>query len=1259
MTRFLKRMLPALFLFLEVCVLAQEVFIPDAALMQAVRNSLQLPTDQPLTAQDMLALETLNGRDLGISDLTGLEHAENLQTLALPANQISDISPLKNMKRLESLNLGDCQISDISPLENVDNLRWLALPGNNISDISVLKNMKNLKVLYLWVNPILDILPLASLSQMEHLDLGACHQISDISPLAGLTQLLSLNICCNKVENISPLANLTQLKYLNLRGCRISDISPLANLTQLIELRLNDNRISDVNPLANLTMLEVLQIQNNRITDFSPLDGMNLKQFERDECCEFPRLSIQERMQSRNFPSVFAAWGGVLNRSDLSDREHMALHDLYFCCLMFGGSFINTPDGTRISGNMQAAQKSRDAFLALNPNMIFLVEIRIRDAFRSSHPDDWPYWIRDGENNIVSGWPGTGLVDFTNPEFQDIIVNQAVAVSKCGLYDGIFFDWWTEHNAVLVDHRVSWAEGWRGFEAEQRARDNIVQQIRSQVGDDFLIMVNTNRNKIPRTSPYINGAFMETGTDYPGGYSYKGLQQIEETLLWSEENMREPRINGLEGWAVVDEPLDGPTNRRWMRAITTLSLTHSDGYILFNSGRDHDHYWYDFWDVDLGRPVGKKAQLYDVNIDGLFIREFTNGWAVYNRSGAPQSIQLPVPAVGAESRLRLAAHVIPDLDGEIYLKNAVSVVINGPKDIVSAPFDAIIEFNEEVVGFEETDLKIENGAITRFEGSGSIYTATIAPTATGILTITIPPNAVQNAAGYSNIASTPYTAAAHIDLADPHSRSVLSAAFHPNGASVASGGADDTIRIWNAVVRQPVIEAAGHEGYVYSIGYSPDGTRFASGSADDTIRIWNAETGAHVRTLEDHTGDVYAVDYSPDGSAIVSGSGDRTVRLWNAETGKLLKTMTQHAGTVRTAAFSPDGALIASGGADRTVRLWNAKTGKPIAAMKEHGRTIYSVAFSPDGTVLASGSADKTIRFWDISSQSLIHTRTVGGAAGLVFSVAFSPDGSTLASGNQDGTVHLWASGNGRHKGTLEGHAGTVYAVAYSPDSQALVSGSRDRTLRFWSLPTPNLDVNGDGVVDIADLAHVAANYGDPGDSGADVNGDGVVDITDVLLVVDALVGQAAAAPALASLREAPSVPQISVWLRDADLLFVRSDSAKRGIAVLEGMLLSARPVVVKSALLPNYPNPFNPETWIPFELAEASRVRMTIYNASGQTVRVLDLGLLPAGAYRSRSKAAHWDGRNALGERAASGVYYVRIEAGSFMALRRMVVLK
>lgn len=170
---------------------------------------------------------------------------------------------------------------------------------------------------------------------------------------------------------------------------------------------------------------------------------------------------------------------------------------------------------------------------------------------------------------------------------------------------------------------------------------------------------------------------METFKNHPGGYSHQLLKRLEDVLLWSEENLREPRVNCLEAQGMSIEPPDGPNNLRMMRAITTLGLTHSDGYVLYTDGvRDfgppyphHHHWWHPFWDANLGRPVGEKAQPHQ-NVEGLFIREFTNGWAVYNRSGQAQTITLPSSAVSVSDRGNNAAsmtHQLPDLDGEIYL----------------------------------------------------------------------------------------------------------------------------------------------------------------------------------------------------------------------------------------------------------------------------------------------------------------------------------------------------------------------------------------------------------------------------------------------------------------------------------------------------------------------------------------------------------------------------------------------------------------
>ena len=293
--------------------------------------------------------------------------------------------------------------------------------------------------------------------------------------------------------------------------------------------------------------------------------------------------------------------------------------------------------------------------------MLFIVEIRMRDAaINNLYPEDSPYWIRDENGNLVPWIRGRNyyLIDFTNPEFQEQIVEQAIAVAQCGLFDGIFFDWWNEEWRVL--------KGYRTYEEEQRARDSILQRIRAAVRPDFLIIGNGNRRKFPRTAPYINGTFMETLRDYEGGYTHDGLAEIESTLLWAEENLRAPQINCLEGWGIETETPDSPANRRWMRVFTAMSLTHSDGYVLFNNGVSHKHYWYDFWDADIGKPIGPKAHLYQ-NVEGLFIREFANGWAVYNRSGSTEEISLAENATGVASGQVGITHRLADLDGEIYL----------------------------------------------------------------------------------------------------------------------------------------------------------------------------------------------------------------------------------------------------------------------------------------------------------------------------------------------------------------------------------------------------------------------------------------------------------------------------------------------------------------------------------------------------------------------------------------------------------------
>ena len=208
------------------------------------------------------------------------------------------------------------------------------------------------------------------------------------------------------------------------------------------------------------------------------------------------------------------------------------------------------------------------------------------------------------------------------------------------------------------------------------------------------------------------------------------------------------------------------------------------------------------------------------------------------------------------------------------------------------------------------------------------------------------------------------------------------------------------------------------------------------------------------------------------------------------------------------------------------------------------------------------------------------------------------------------------------------------------------------------STTIPAWDVNEDGKIDTTDLVLVATALGtnSPENPRLDVNGDGTVDIQDLLLVVKHLsetVG--AAAPALVALPERLTPETLQQVL---DLLRTQNDGSlafQRAIANLEQLLAALMPK--DTALLANYPNPFNPETWIPYQLSEPAEVTLRIYTIKGELVRTLALGHQPAGLYQTRTRAAYWDGKNALGEPVASGIYFYTLTASKFTSTRKMLI--
>ncbi len=248
-------------------------WMPDANLRKAVRKALSLAANENFSQEQVATLTKLTAEKKRISNITGLEHATNLEKLELRRNQIVDVGPLEGLTELTELSIGYNNISDITALENLTQLTHLGLTENEISDISTLGSLTNLKDLWLRDNNISDITALEDLTHLTHLNLEE-NEISDVTALGSLTKLKELWMWKNSISDLAPLGNLTKLTYLNLKENEISDITALGSLTKLTYLNLKGNEVSNIAALANLTNLKELWMADNEISDVSPLSSL-------------------------------------------------------------------------------------------------------------------------------------------------------------------------------------------------------------------------------------------------------------------------------------------------------------------------------------------------------------------------------------------------------------------------------------------------------------------------------------------------------------------------------------------------------------------------------------------------------------------------------------------------------------------------------------------------------------------------------------------------------------------------------------------------------------------------------------------------------------------------------------------------------------------------------------------------------------------------------------------------------------------------
>lgn len=314
-----------------------------------------------------------------------------------------------------------------------------------------------------------------------------------------------------------------------------------------------------------------------------------------------------------------------------------------------------------------------------------------------------------------------------------------------------------------------------------------------------------------------------------------------------------------------------------------------------------------------------------------------------------------------------------------------------------------------------------------------------------------------------------------------HVGEVFAVAFSPDGQRLATGGADGTLRVRESATGQEVLLLGAHaprrralaapdqrhhlQG-TSALAYSRDGALIASGGADGTVRTWDANSGAPRQTIRAHADAVSGVAFSPDGRLLASSSWDRSVKVWETATGRLVHTLTGHDLAVTRVAFSPDGTRLASSSWDETIRLWGAENGAEVSRLRwpsaGPGRVdpLDSVAFHPAGRYLAAApdryGGDGDVKVFDLTTGSVVHS--LSGHIYGIFQVVFSPDGRRLASCSCDGGLKLWDTATGQElfsfhnftglppgaEGPIDSRRDALHSVAVSPDGLRVAVGCRN-----------------------------------------------------------------------------------------------------------------------------------------------------------------------------------------------------------------------
>ena len=1196
-----------------------------------------------------------------VRDLSFLERLMQLESLDLYLNEISDLKPLANLTQLESLGLYWNEISDLEPIANLTQLRWLDLGRNQISDLKPLAGLTQLEVLHLRDNQIRDVTPLASLVNLELLRLRD-NPIQDASPLAALTKLRDVDIeipdpppgattepaatgnvvmpdaklaaVVRKALGLGSNAAITKqriqgLTRLDARDSQIKNLSGLEQATQLTQLFLYYNQIRDVSPLRGLTRLRHLGLDGNQISNVRPLSGLKQLELLHIGGNQINNSGVQllSNLTQLKWLSLFG--NQISNITPLAKLTKLE-------GLWIGGNTIR--DVSPLAGlvNLETLHLDGNPIQDTSP-LASLTKLRDVDI-EISAPVPTTETIRPAPNGGTVGLPLTtgGRTVLQSHKFyvysrgtyypHENRVGRIVLNSPT--VNRYIFDELTDRDNLTGFFR-------RGGTIELIANprmtdvdfgDVVISEIMwglngTSPENQWIELYNTTEGAITLSaSPnqddwvflFTYGAVSKRETIRDTGSEYANWKVVD-------------RVSNM-GWKVPGQSGNISQNQPLISMYRTINYT---------TGHVPDGTLASSWKASTGRvsllppsygtPGTKHLQPTSVVVQvGASERPpmywiNVNSGTLHRLVGA--EVENLVPSVRNATGLAIDVaggklywtEKTGDSTGRIRRANLDGRNVQLVKNLTSVPHGIALDAAEGKIY-----LTNAWGKIQRLNVDGSNFQPNL------ITDLERPKGLALDVSGGQVYWTEMSGRIRRANLDGSNIQDIPAGSGTPMNIAISSGSVYWTVKTGE---ERGEIRFANLIGNPNVSTYAEFNQGFPIGIAVDTVEgklYWATSRGKIGR------GDIDESTFQPD---FVTGLNAPSVLALSVETPVDVETPVT-ATTDAVVSVSPSPVISPAVGERLTLNL-KITAGEAVAGYQ------FIVRFDPTALRYVESGNGEYLPTGAFFVQPVVNRDRVELAATALAGVS-----------NGDGTL-----------ATL-----TFEVMAVKPStltlSEPLFADDQGNTFlprveggEITEPPKLEGDVNGEGVVNIQDLVLVASSFGETGENAADINGDGVVNIADLVLVAGNL-GTGLGAPSLdPGALGVFTAADVREWLSQAHQLNSVSPTDQRGVSVLEQLLAVLTPK--ETTLLPNYPNPFNPETWIPYQLAMSGDVKITIYDARGVVVRRLELGYRQAGYYTHRSRAAYWDGCNGLGEHVASGLYFYHLEAEGVSLLRKMVTLK